>query len=54
MKDNVAIECYKNNFLGHWTDITQVKKPIIAAVNGFAVRICLQACITVGNNLAAN
>ncbi|KAG2172658.1 hypothetical protein INT43_000005 [Umbelopsis isabellina] len=37
MKDNVAIECYKNNFLGHWTDITKVKKPIIAAVNGFAL-----------------
>jgi len=37
MKDNVAIECYKNNFLGHWTDITQAKKPIIAAVNGFAL-----------------
>lgn len=39
MKDNVAIECYKNNFLGHWTDITKVKKPILAAVNGFAVRV---------------
>ncbi|KAI9284763.1 ClpP/crotonase-like domain-containing protein, partial [Umbelopsis sp. AD052] len=37
MKDNVAIECYKNNFLGHWTDITKVKKPILAAVNGFAL-----------------
>ncbi|KAM3579653.1 putative enoyl-CoA hydratase, mitochondrial [Umbelopsis sp. WA50703] len=37
MKDNVAIDCYKNNFLGHWTDITKVKKPIIAAVNGFAL-----------------
>ena len=39
MKDNVAIECYKNNFLGHWTDITKIKKPILAAVNGFAVRV---------------
>jgi hypothetical protein len=39
MKDNVAIECYKTNFLGHWTDITKVKKPILAAVNGFAVRV---------------
>ncbi|KAI8579659.1 hypothetical protein K450DRAFT_240863 [Umbelopsis ramanniana AG] len=37
MKDNVAIECYKTNFLGHWTDITKVKKPILAAVNGFAL-----------------
>ncbi|KAH8549272.1 ClpP/crotonase-like domain-containing protein [Umbelopsis sp. PMI_123] len=37
MKDNVAIDCYKNNFLGHWTDITKVKKPILAAVNGFAL-----------------
>jgi enoyl-CoA hydratase/carnithine racemase len=28
---------YKNNFLGHWTFVSSVRKPIIAAVNGFAL-----------------
>ena len=28
---------YKNNFLGHWTKITTIRKPIIAAVSGYAV-----------------
>ncbi|KAF9973678.1 hypothetical protein BGZ73_003045 [Actinomortierella ambigua] len=37
MKDNNFIENYKNNFLGHWTKITTIRKPIIAAVNGFAL-----------------
>jgi enoyl-CoA hydratase/carnithine racemase len=29
---------YKEDFLASWTDITRIRKPIIAAVNGFAVR----------------
>ncbi len=29
---------YSTNFLGHWTRVTSIRKPIIAAVNGFAVR----------------
>ncbi|RUS20052.1 ClpP/crotonase-like domain-containing protein [Endogone sp. FLAS-F59071] len=37
MKDENAINCYKKNFLGHWTNITLIRKPIIAAVNGFAL-----------------
>lgn len=37
MKDTNFIENYKGNFLGHWTEITKVRKPIIAAVNGFAL-----------------
>lgn len=28
---------YKSNFLGHWTELTQVRKPIIAAVSGHAL-----------------
>ncbi len=28
---------YKNNFLSHWTKITTIRKPIIAAVSGYAV-----------------
>ncbi|KAF9426404.1 putative enoyl-CoA hydratase, mitochondrial [Entomortierella beljakovae] len=36
MKDRNFIENYSSDFLGHWTQITKVRKPIIAAVNGFA------------------
>lgn len=37
MKDNTFIDTYKNNFLGHWAEMIEIKKPIIAAVNGYAV-----------------
>ncbi|KAI8341285.1 ClpP/crotonase-like domain-containing protein [Chlamydoabsidia padenii] len=37
MKDKVFIETYKNNFLGHWAEMTEIKKPILAAVNGYAL-----------------
>ncbi|WFD41608.1 enoyl-CoA hydratase [Malassezia psittaci] len=37
MKDMTFSEAYKTNFLGHWSELTQVRKPIIAAVNGFAL-----------------
>lgn len=37
MKDNTFIDTYKTNFLGHWAEMTEIKKPIIAAVNGYAV-----------------
>lgn len=37
-------DVYKNNFLENWADIPKTRKPIIAAVSGYAVRlnyICL-------------
>jgi hypothetical protein len=37
MKDRNFIENYTQDFLGHWVDIIKIRKPIIAAVNGFAV-----------------
>ncbi|KAG0277823.1 putative enoyl-CoA hydratase, mitochondrial [Linnemannia exigua] len=37
MKDRQFIENYVEDFLGHWTQITKIRKPIIAAVNGFAL-----------------
>ena len=37
MKDKTFAEAYKSNFLGHWSRLTQVRKPIIAAVNGYAL-----------------
>lgn len=29
-------DCYSNKFLKHWDYLTQMKKPVIAAVNGYA------------------
>lgn len=40
MKDKEYADAYKNNFLGHWNRLTTVRKPIIAAVSGFAVGRC--------------
>jgi len=37
MKDKQFTEVYKSDFLHNWTRITQVKKPIIAAVSGYAL-----------------
>ena len=40
MKDKTFAQVYKTRFLGHWGKINDIKKPIIAAVNGFAVCVC--------------
>lgn len=37
MKDKEFTSAYKSNFLGHWTKLTTVRKPIIAAVSGHAL-----------------
>jgi len=37
MRDTNYIENYRNNFLGDWVHITQIRKPILAAVNGYAL-----------------
>lgn len=37
MVDREFVQNYTGNFLAHWTDILNIKKPIVAAVNGFAV-----------------
>jgi enoyl-CoA hydratase/carnithine racemase len=37
MKDLEFVDNYKNNFLANWCGITSIRKPIIAAVNGFAL-----------------
>ncbi|CAO3630839.1 unnamed protein product [Mucor fragilis] len=37
MKDNTFVDTYTQNFLGHWAEMTEIKKPIIAAVNGYAL-----------------
>ncbi|KAK0548508.1 putative enoyl-CoA hydratase, mitochondrial [Tilletia horrida] len=37
MKEKEYADVYKNNFLGHWTLLTTVRKPIVAAVSGYAL-----------------
>jgi len=37
MKDKEFAEVYKTDFLAHWTQMTKFRKPIIAAVSGYAV-----------------
>lgn len=39
-------ETYKNNFLGTWTKLGAIRKPIIGAVSGYAVSLlCWLICI---------
>lgn len=45
MQNRTFQECYSGNFLAHWNRVSTVKKPVIAAVNGFAVSIkCFDVC----------
>ncbi|KDE02475.1 enoyl-CoA hydratase [Microbotryum lychnidis-dioicae p1A1 Lamole] len=37
MKDKEFADVYKNDFLAHWTQMTKFRKPIIAAVSGYAL-----------------
>lgn len=37
MKDKEFAEVYKSDFLAHWTEVTKFRKPIVAAVSGYAV-----------------
>ena len=37
MKDKSYSEAYKSNMLAHWEDIAKVRKPIVGAVNGYAL-----------------
>ncbi|XP_069467168.1 enoyl-CoA hydratase, mitochondrial [Ambystoma mexicanum] len=37
MQNRTFQDCYGGNFLAHWNVICSVKKPVIAAVNGYAL-----------------
>lgn len=37
MKDKKFAEVYRTQFLGRWTKMNAVRKPIIGAVSGYAV-----------------
>ena len=40
MKDRNFSEVFYGNFLTNWNRLSTCKKPVIAAVNGFAVSSC--------------
>lgn len=37
MMNKEFAEVYKSDFLAHWTEVTKFRKPIVAAVSGYAV-----------------
>ena len=37
MEERDFSEVFGGNFLSHWTRLAETKKPVIAAVNGYAV-----------------
>uniref|UniRef100_UPI00398EA66B enoyl-CoA hydratase, mitochondrial n=1 Tax=Pristiophorus japonicus TaxID=55135 RepID=UPI00398EA66B len=37
MENKTFQECYAGNFLSHWNRVATAKKPVIAAVNGYAL-----------------
>ncbi|EDM11899.1 enoyl Coenzyme A hydratase, short chain, 1, mitochondrial, isoform CRA_c [Rattus norvegicus] len=39
MQNRTFQDCYSGKFLSHWDHITRIKKPVIAAVNGYAVSV---------------
>jgi len=39
MQNNKFAEVVGSGFLDQWSAVTKIKKPIIAAVNGFAVNL---------------
>ena len=41
MKDKTYAQCVNEGFLKSWDVVSQIRKPVIAAVNGYAVGICL-------------
>ena len=38
MVDRTFDQCFGGNFLAHWDRVSRTTKPVIAAVNGYAVR----------------
>lgn len=37
MSETEYADCIKTNFLAEWMDVYKFRKPLIAAVNGYAV-----------------
>lgn len=47
MQNNTYAKCILGNFLNDWTQVAKCQKPIIAAVNGYAVCFYIQFLIFV-------
>ena len=52
MKDKQFADVYRDQFLGHWSKMNSVRKPIVGAVSGYAVRwrapsLCLSGAETI-------
>lgn len=47
MQNRTFQECYGGNFLAHWNRVSTVRKPVIAAVNGFAVSVVINFIYTI-------
>lgn len=45
MKDQDFAKVYKGDFLCHWDKLARCRKPVIAAVNGYAVRLLYCDCL---------
>jgi enoyl-CoA hydratase/carnithine racemase len=52
MQNQTFQDCYSGKFLNHWDQLTRVKKPVIAAVNGYAVSVSFQGVWVGGRNCA--
>lgn len=39
MENMTFAKCFKGNFLSHWDRVARTMKPVIAAVNGYAVSL---------------
>lgn len=37
MQNNTYAQCIRGNFLSDWTNVARIQKPVIAAVNGYAL-----------------
>ncbi|KAI8885659.1 ClpP/crotonase [Backusella circina FSU 941] len=37
MMNKRYVDTYTNNLLGHWAEILKIKKPVLAAINGYAL-----------------
>lgn len=48
MQNNTYSQCMSGNFLAHWNRVAESVKPILAAVNGYAVSI-RTTCIIAAN-----
>lgn len=44
MKDKEFSNAYTTDFLGNWSRITKIRKPVVAAVSGYAVSYSMSGC----------